>query len=332
MQSEFKIAYYLPSKTVTNEDLVREFGGWTAKEIEKNTGICQRHCAADREIASDCAVKAAQQLFQKYDTDKSSIDFLIFVTQSQDYSAPTTACLIQNRLGLSSHIGAFDINLGCTGFMYALSVVKGLLATNTFKNILILTSETLTKYIHPKDKSAKAIFGDAGAAILVSNKCTIGNFEYGTDGSGGEMMIRQNGAFRFPFTQVRGLDYEDQYGNTLNDDYFKMKGTNVFLFTLKTVPSLIQNILNKNNQSLQDIDLFIFHQANGFLLEHLRKKIGIPPEKFFVYLKNVGNTVSSTIPIALKEAMRQQKIKKGSKVLLAAFGVGLSWGGTIIEI
>lgn len=322
----------MPEKILTNEDLAKEFSGWKAYDIEQKTGIYKRHCAAYNEIASDCATKAAKKLFEEYNIDEKTIDFLIFVTQSQDHASPTTACLIQNRLNLKPTIGAFDINLGCTGFVYALSVAKGLLATNDLNNVLILTSETLTKYIHPKDKSSRTIFGDAGAAILVSKDDKIGRFEYGTDGSGSEVMIKRNGSFRFPFTKVRGVDYDDGYGSITNNDFFRMKGQDVFVFAAKTAPKLVKNILLKNEMELEDIDLFIFHQANGFLLEHLRKKIKIPKEKFFVYMREVGNTVSSTIPIAMKEATQAGKVQKGMKVLIAAFGVGLSWGGTIIEI
>jgi len=328
----FKIAYYLPQTILTNEDLEREFPDWKAEDIEKKTGIYKRHCAAFDEISSDCAVQAAKVLFQKFDIDKRKISFLIFVTQSQDHASPTTACLIQNRVGLDSSIGAFDINLGCSGFVYALSVAKGLMVVNDLKNILILTSETLTKYIHQKDKSARTIFGDAGAAILVEDHFNIGKFEFGTDGSGSEVMIKRNGSFRFPFNKVRGVDYDNGFGSITNDDCFRMKGQDVFVFALKTVPKLIENILLKNKLEKEDIDLFIFHQANGFLNEHLRKKIGIPQERFFVYLREVGNTVSSTIPIALAEAIRAGRNFEGAKVLIAAFGVGLSWAGTVIEI
>lgn len=328
----FKIAYYLPEAVLTNEDLAKEFPSWKADEIEKKTGIYKRHCAAFGEISSDCAVKAAEKLFIEYSIDKNTIQFLIFVTQSQDHASPTTACLIQNRLGLDTNIGAFDINLGCSGFVYALSVAKGLMYTNDLKHVLILTSETLTKYIHPKDKSARTIFGDAGAAILISNESNIGKFEFGTDGAGSDVMIKRNGSFRYPFNKVRGMDYDDGYGSINNDDCFRMKGQDVFVFAVKTVPKLIKNILIKNNMKKEEVDLFIFHQANGFLNEHLRKKIGIPEDKFFVYLREVGNTVSSTIPIALKEAQKSGKAFKGAKVLIAAFGVGLSWAGTIIEI
>lgn len=331
MTSNIQLAYYLPEKVLTNEMLASIFPSWTAEDIESKTGIYKRHCCADDEIASDCVVKAAEILFTENNIDKSEIDFLIFVTQSQDHASPTTACLIQERLGLDNNIGAFDINLGCTGFIYALSVANGLMISQGLKNILILTSETLTKYIHPKDKSARTIFGDAGAAILVSNKFKIGKFVFGTDGSGSEIMIKRYGSFRFPHTKYRGVDYDDGYGSITNDDYFRMKGQDVFVFAVKRVPGLIREVLQKNEYEMEDIDLFIFHQANGFLLEYLRKKIGIPQEKFFMYLREVGNTVSSTIPIAISEAIKANKIKAGQKVLVAAFGVGLSWSGTVLE-
>ncbi len=330
----FQNAYYLPEAVLDNNNLEMLFPEWKAEAIEEKTGIWKRHCAAFDELSSDCAVNAAEQLFSQNPNLRNQIQFLIFVTQSQDHASPTTACIIQDRLGLKASIGAFDINLGCTGFVYGLSVAKGLIITNPhIENVMILTSETLTKYIHPKDKSARTIFGDAGTANVITRAMAenTGVFEFGTDGSGSEIMIKRNGSFRYPFNKVSALDYDDGYGNITNDEYFRMKGQDVFVFTLKRVPNLIKTVLKRNSFEMEDIDLFVFHQANGYLLEHLRKKLKIPQERFFTYIREVGNTVSSTIPIALNEAVKVNKIKSGTRVLVAAFGVGLSWAATIIE-
>lgn len=327
------ISYYLPRNVLDNEELSRLFPEWTATAIEEKTGIRQRHTCDWDEIASDCAVKAAEKLFEEHQIDRQSIQFLIFCTQSPDYTSPTTACLIQKRLGLPNHVGALDINLGCSGFVYGLSLCKGLIESQSLHNVLFLTSEVLTKYIYHRDKSARALFGDAGTATLLtpsSGSSDIGKFVFGTDGDDSNTMIMRNRGFRYPLLHVSGLEYSDEFGNIYNDTFFHMDGPTVFLFALKRVPPMIREVLEKNNLTFEDIDLFVFHQANGYMLETLRRKLKIPPEKFFTYIRDVGNTVSSTIPIALYEAQRCGKIKAGSRVLLVAFGVGLSWAATVV--
>lgn len=343
------ISYYLPEQIVSNDDLSALFGDWTPQRIYETTGIKNRRSSAWDEIASDCAVKAAHNLFHEHQITPEEIDYLLFCTQSDDYGSPTTACVIQHRLCLRKNIGAIDINQGCTGFIHGLSIAKGLLAAHICRNVLLLTSETLTKYIHPLDKSTRLLFGDAGAATLIepkntndannkanhsndndnSNHIGIGNFVLGTDGSGSHVMITRNRGLRHPFTHQTAIDYADEYGNVKNDAYFSMDGIKAFAFALRCVPPLFEAILQKHQLKSADIDLFIFHQANGYILEALRKKLNIPTEKFFLYIEQVGNTVSSSIPIALYEAKRCGKIQAGHKIMLLAFGVGLSWGGTI---
>ncbi len=329
------LSYYLPKNILTNEALHELFPEWLPENIYQKTGIKQRHVTDWDEIASDCAVKAAEKLFEEHNLDKKSIDFILFVTQTPDYCSPTTACLIQHRLGLPNNIGAFDINLGCSGFVYALSVAKSFLLSNMAKNILILTSEVLTKHIHKQDRSARMLFGDAGAAAVVSiseaeNK-NIGEFVFGTDGKDLNIMIAPNLGFRNHYLNNCAIDYNDEYGNTLNDSNFSMNGPKVFIFSLRRVPPLIAEVLQKNNLSEEDIDLFVFHQANGYLLETLRKKLHIPSHKFFSNIENKGNTVSSTIPIALCDAIKAGRIQENQTILVAAFGVGLSWAATILK-
>jgi 3-oxoacyl-[acyl-carrier-protein] synthase-3 len=235
-------------------------------------------------------------------------------------------------LGLNTNIGAFDMNLGCSGFVYGLGLAKGLIASGQAKNILFITSETYTKFLHPQDKSNKTIFGDAAAATLISLEGfgEILNFEYGTDGKGANNLIVKNGGLRnFKKTSIETID---EYNNTISDDYLYMNGPEIFAFTLSAVPALITNTLFKNNLKQEKIDLFILHQANQYILEHLRKKIKIDKEKFFVFMENCGNTVSSTIPIAVFEAQKQAKILKNQHILLAGFGVGYSWAGTVLKI
>lgn len=326
------ISYYLPDYNLNNSVLEQEFPEWSIDKIASKTGINNRYIADFGETAVDMAVEAAERLFQENNIEKQDIDFLILCTQSPDYFLPTSACIIQERLGLRTSIGAFDINLGCSGFVYGLGVAKGLIATGQAKNILFLTSETYSKFIHPKDKSNKTIFGDAAAATLISidGFAEICNFEYGTDGKGAENLIVKNGGLRNYKKQSELV--VDEYNNYISDDHLYMNGAEIFLFTLSAIPKLVKVALIKNDLTIDDIDMFVFHQANRFMLESLRKKINIPDEKFYLYLENCGNTVSSTIPIALYHAWKDDLLLTGKNILLAGFGVGYSWAGTVLKI
>lgn len=326
------VEYYLPSKKLTNAQLNVAFPEWTVDKIMEKVGISTRRVAGGDEFTSDLAVAAAQQLFEKNNIYTADIDYLILCTQSPDYFLPTTACLVHERLKLPLTAGAVDINQGCSGFVYGLGLAKGLIASGDIRNVLLITADTYSRFLHPKDKGNRSIFGDGAAAVLISSANEgggIGSVVYGTDGRGAGNLIVKNGALRFPKTEDQSLK-EDDEGNLFNDNYLFMNGTEIFNFTLVSVPDLVRNILKKNQLQQEDIDLFIFHQANKFMLDYLRKKIKIRPERFFISMEHSGNTVSSTIPIAMKHAWVEGKIKPGAKVLIAGFGVGYSWGGTIL--
>lgn len=323
------IAYYLPPKTVTNEELVEEFPEWSVDKIADKVGVLERRVVVD-ETATDLAVMAAEKLFAQNKVNKEDVDFVLFCTQSPDYKLPSSACIIQDRLGLSTKSGAFDFNLGCSGYEYGLAVAKGLIAAGVSNNVLLLTGETYNKYIHPKDKGNRTIFGDGASATIISTEgfAEIGEFCFGTDGSGAKNLIVKTGGARFE-DKANDLTF-DEGGNPISSDHLFMDGQEIFMFTLVKVPKMMKEVLAKNNHQKEDIDLFVFHQANKYMLEHLRKKLKIDEDKFFVNLAKVGNTVSSTIPIALCDARDENKLT--GNVLLAGFGVGLSWGATIIRI
>jgi 3-oxoacyl-[acyl-carrier-protein] synthase-3 len=324
------ISYYLPTKIVTNEDLVKDFPEWTVEKVAAKVGVNQRHIAAENETAADMGTAAAEKLFEEHGIDRNKIDFVLLCTQSPDYYLPTSACIIQNRLGLSTQCGALDFNLGCSGFVYGLSLAKGLLAAGIAKNILLITSETYSKHIHGKDKGNRTIFGDAAAATLISSDgfATIEEFSLGTDGKGAENLIVKKGGLRQP---IALNDFAiDDAGNINSSDFLFMNGAEIFNFTSEAVPILVDKVLSKNNLEKSDIDLFVFHQANKYMMNYLRKLIEIDQDKFYYCLENVGNTVSSTIPIALYEAQKENKLN--GNVLLAGFGVGYSWGGVILKI
>lgn len=325
------ISYYLPEKICSNEDLVREFPEWSVQKVASKVGIDQRHIAAENETAADMGFAAADKLIIEYGIDKSCIDFVLLCTQSPDYFLPTSACIIQNRLGLRTDIGALDFNQGCSGFIYGLTLARGLVVSGTAKNVLVLTSETYSKYINPRDKGNRTIFGDAAAATLVSDSgfAEILDFVMGTDGKGADNLIVKTGGHRYrkPINDTT----IDRDGNLVSSDHLYMNGAEIVTFTLELVPPLVESILLKNKIKFNDIDLFVFHQANKYLLNFLRMELDIPEEKFYFFLEKVGNTVSSTIPIALKEAVKEGKISPGNKVLVAGFGVGYSWGATILQ-
>lgn len=325
------ISYYLPEIKFDNTNIEQEFPEWSIAKIASKTGIHCRYIAGTNETSVDMAVKAAQKLFEEHQIQKETIDFVILCTQSPDYFLPTSACVIQEKLGISTSAGAFDINLGCSGFVYGLGIAKGLIASQQAKNILFITSETYSKFIHPKDKSNKTIFGDAAAATIISTDgfAEILNFEYGTDGKGAENLIVKNGGLRN--FNTKSVDTVDDYGNVHSDNHLYMNGSEIFTFTLTAVPVLIQKTLLKNHINSDDIDLYILHQANKFMLDSLQKKIKINADKFYTYIKNCGNTVSSTIPIALYNAHKENLLTKGNSILLAGFGVGYSWAGTILK-
>ncbi len=323
------ISYYLPEEVVSNEHLVQEFPEWTVEKISEKIGVDERHIAYEDETAADLAVRAAEKLFEEHSIDRKTIDYLLFCTQSPDYIMPTTACVLQHRLKLSKNIGAFDYHLGCSGFMCGLSIAQGLITAGIADNVLILTAETYSKYLHPRDKGNRSIFGDGAAAALISTEgfAKIGKFVFGTDGGGAEHIIIKTGAARHP-QPMNDLIF-DESGNPISSDYFYMDGGEVFQFTMIRVPKLVQQLLLKNELELEDISLFVFHQANRYIMNFMRQKIGIPEEKFYYCLRNVGNTVSSTLPIALYHAQGDNLLH--GPILLTAFGIGLSWGGVVIH-
>ena len=325
------ISYYLPEKVLTNEDLVNEFPEWSVEKVAAKVGVNARHIAAKDETAGDLAEKAAKKLFAEYSIDPKSIDFLLLCTQSPDYFLPSTACILQNRLGIPTSAGAFDYDLGCSGCVYGLAIAKGLIAAGIAKNVLLLTAETYNKYLHQQDKSNRSIFGDGAAACLISTEgfAEIGEFVLGTDGSGADHLILKKGAARQP--EANAHEEEDDDGHVRRDDFLYMSGGAVFNFTLDVVPPMMQQILEKNKLSADNVDYYVFHQANKFMLSTIRKMCVLPKDKFYINLAETGNTVSSTVMIALKDCLDNGTIHSGMNVMISGFGVGLSWGGTMLK-
>lgn len=300
------IAYYLPEAVLTNEQLATEFPEWSTEKIAGKVGISERHIAAPDETASDMAVVAAERLLAK-GHDRSQIDFVLLCTQSPDYMLPSSACLVQHRLRLSTHCGAFDFNLGCSGYEYGLVMAKSLIQSGAARNVLLLTSEMYTKYLSQDDKGNRTIFSDGATATWIGTEgfAEIGEYSLGTDGSGAEFLIKRP-----------------------NEPLY-MDGGAIFDFSSDVVPQMVEDVLHKSNLQMDDINLWVFHQANKYMINYIRKMLEIDKERFYIYMEHVGNTVSSTIPIALCAAREEGKLR--GNVMLAGFGVGLSWGAVLLR-
>jgi 3-oxoacyl-[acyl-carrier-protein] synthase-3 len=322
------IASYLPPNIEYNE---------VTSRLTKKTGIYERHIAAHDECASDMALKAAEELFSLYNYNKENVDFVILCTQSPDYFLPTTACILQHRLGLSTNCGAFDFNLGCSGYIYGLSMTKGLIETGQARNVLLLTAETYSKWIHPEDGTVRPLFGDAATATLICGEVDNNNegmqaFHFGTNGGGSEYLIVPVGGIRNPSHCTPVIDQEDDYGNKRTNRHLYMNGNEISKFAMEVVPNTLDDILGRTGYKREEIDYYVFHQANKFMLSFLQQKCGLQGLPFWNKPDNYGNTVSNSIPLALEEILLEKKVSTLNRVIAIGFGVGLSWAGCLLNL
>lgn len=320
------VASCLPKKVVVNE----------VNRITKKIGIHSRHVVEENECASDLAYHAAEKLFSEGSIDRGAIDFVILCTQSPDFLLPTTACILHSRLGLSRQCGAFDFNLGCSGFIYGLSIAKGLIETCQATNVLLLTAETYSKYVHPEDNTVYPIFGDAGAATLVSAEDTdidgLYAFQFGTDGAGAKHLIVPAGASRHPAVLTPVIEKVDKYSNRSTNYHLYMNGSAIIDFAEQVVPETVNQILAKANLRREQVDYFIFHQANKFVLKHLQQKCDLQESNYWNDVETVGNTVSCTIPLAITSLVQEKSPVELPIVMFIGFGVGLSWAGCMADL
>lgn len=327
------ISVYLPEGVLDNAELVRQFGTWTENKIYGKTGVSERRVVGDEKV-SDLAAAAGERLFEEHGIDRGSIDFLLLCTECPDYFLPATACIVQNRLGLRKDAGALDYNLGCSGFIYGLALAKGLVLGGMARRVLLITAETITRTIHPQDKSTRTLFGDAAAATLVESSAErgIGEFVLGTDGSGAERLIIPAGAWARPSSPETRVETKNKWGNVRTLENLYMDGPEILKFSMEVAPDCMNDTLERNGTSLEALRLVVLHQASHMMLVKLRELLAIPEEKFVFNIEKYGNTVSSTIPIALYDSMRSSRLGKGDSVLVMGFGVGLSWGGTVLHM
>ena len=313
------IEYYLPSKTEDGSTLKKDNPDWCIDSIEQKTGIQVRYVSDPEQTVSDMATHAAEKLFAS-GVHKEDIDFLILITQSPDYILPATACILQDRLGLKKSCMAFDVNLSCSGFIYGLAIGGGLIETGLAKKGMLICSETYTKYIDKSDRTCRPLFSDSASATLLEshNSTSLGPFEMGTDGSGFRNLV-------VPSNNSQAEDVGVAKGKLFMD------GSKVFMFTMDMVPKCVNALLKKSGNTINDIDLFVFHQASKLVIDNIIRHLGLPEEKVFVNYHRVGNTVSASVPIALKDAVDGKRLKRGDLVMLVGFGVGYSWGACLVE-
>lgn len=319
------ISVYLPETVETNDDLSRMFPKWDMDLIYSKTGIRSRHIAAADQCASDLGVAAAERLFTEHNIDRESIDFLLLCTQTPDYPLPTTSCLMQDRLGLRTSIGALDFNLGCSGFVYGMSLADGLIRSGAARRVLLVTAETYSKYIAPDDRSLRTIFGDGAAATLVeaADRPSLSAFRFGTDGAGADTLMVTTGGAR-PTPDALKPRKRQRWTSQLF-----MDGPALVDFTVEHIPQMVDEILATEKVPREEIDFYLMHQATHMMLARLRERMEVDEEHLPLALEHCGNTVSSTLPILLNDLRNSGRLRPGARSLLVGFGVGLSWAGCL---
>ncbi|MET0611324.1 MAG: ketoacyl-ACP synthase III [Pseudomonas caspiana] len=322
------IACALPPAISKVADLADKFGADAINKIISSTGIESRH-VVDTECASDLCIAAAERLIEDLAIDKSTIDTLIFISQTRDYVLPATACSLQQRLGLNISTAAFDVGLGCSGYVYGLWLASSLLASGASQRVLLLVGDTISKLVGEDDRTVAALFGDAGSATLLDHdsQAVVTPFVLGSDGRGEKNLIVPGGAFRDPAGNDKSTSEEGVRGPF--DLY--MNGAEIFAFTLARIPGMVKALHGAVESGSDAIDKYVFHQANKFMLEHLAKKIGMQHDKVVLNMKDVGNTSGVSIPLALCMSAASGSTLSG-RYMLAGFGVGYSWAGCVLQL
>jgi 3-oxoacyl-[acyl-carrier-protein] synthase-3 len=329
------IACALPSQCLSNDDLKAAYPDWDFAHLEKRTGVLRRHVAAQDETALDFAVRASEQLIERGSLRPEQIDAVIFCTQSPDYVMPPNACLLHGRLGLPASTLAFDMTLACSGYIYGLQLGASLIRSGAARRVLLATADTYTRFIHPGDRATRCLFGDGGAVSILAespNGRGIRDIRCGTAGTHYDKFIVPAGGMRVPRSAETSRQTVDRSGNVRTAEHIRMDGLGVLSFFNATVPASVREILSRNAISIDDVDLFIFHQASQIALESLMNALKIPREKMVYDLADTGNLVSASIPVALSRALQSGRAREGQLVLLCGFGVGLSWGAALVDL
>jgi 3-oxoacyl-[acyl-carrier-protein] synthase III len=325
------ISAVVPKCTVNNYDTSSLFSENEIQKIVNMTGIIERRKADPKICSSDLCFNAAQELMNKMKIASNQIDLLIFLSQTPDYRQPATAPILQYRLGLPKTVGAFDINLACSGFIYGLSTAFAYASIQGIDRVLLLVGETLSKIVSDRDRATSLLFGDAATAILIEKnpKYAQSFFSLNSDGSGSKILYIPSGGYR---SQSNSLSTEYKAcddGSIRSDENLYMDGMEVFNFTMREIPSDIKRLIAFSQTDLSNINYICFHQANKFMTNYIVEKLKYPLERVPYSLDKYGNTSAVSIPLTIVSELRE-KLKKNDKVLMSGFGGGLSWGSALI--
>jgi len=329
-----KSSYFLPETVVSNKDIEKEQPDWKLESIEAKSGIKSRHIASGTQTALDLAIKAIEKLVEEEEVDLAEVDGIIFCTQSPDYIMPSNAFLIHGHFDFKEEVLAFDYNLACSGFVYGLGIIRGLIETGLCNKVLLINADTYSKYINPGDKATRILFGDSAAVSIISKiegDRGIQDIKLATSGKMHEAFMIPAGGAKMPLNSETSKESKSDSGNITTPQNIHMNGFAVWKFISKTVPIQIRELMKDNNLTMEDIDLFVFHQASKLTLDSLVKALKIPEGKTFFNMEAIGNNVSASIPIAMKDAENSGKLSRGDLILISGFGVGLSWGSIIMK-
>lgn len=330
------ISATVPKEFLDNKELELLGSEDERKKFIDTVGIEYRHIVSENICTSDLCLDAAEKLIEKLKWDKSDIGCLVFVTQTPDYQLPSTACILQDRLGLPKDTYAIQVSLGCSGWVYGLSVISSLFSTGGFKKGILLAGDTVTKTKSDRDKATFPLFGDAGTATALEySEKGAGNmfFESGTDGGNHQAIIIEDGGYRNPVSEESFKVKEQSDGSIRNKLQSYLNGQDVFIFGITRAPKSIKSVLDFSNNDVEDLDFVLLHQANKFMLDKITKKLKIDKSKVPLSLRKYGNTSSASIPLTLVSELKDQ-LESGNKLRIAAcgFGVGLSWSTAILEL
>ncbi len=325
------VASAVPERIVEAKDFYERFGEAEVQKIVQSTGVSRRHISLNL-CTSDLACAATSRLMDDLGWQPDSVGALVFISQSPDYLFPATSCTLHERLGLSKNCAAFDINLGCSGYTYGLWLMASLMSASRISRGLLLVGDTSNRTISPLDRATALLFGDSGTAtaLELTDENSPLAAVWGTDGTGWRHIIRPAGLFRHPHTEATALRTEREGGNIRSDEDTYMNGAEVFSFTLREVPGLISQVLELSQWKPEEVDAFVFHQANLFMLNHLAKKMKLDLGKFPLSIGQFGNTSSASIPLTISSSLPQLK-SQSRKLVLAGFGVGLSWSAIALQ-
>ncbi len=324
----------VPKNKIINREYTQNFDEQTAIDIVEKTGIEERRFAPDGMCASDLCLDAAERLISETGVSRSEIGLLIFVSQTPDYRMPATSIILQQKLGLTTGTAAFDLNLGCSAFVYGLSIAFGMMQSGQIKYALLLDGETRSRIYSPKDRKTAFLFGDGGVAALLKFDTSSNNsfFSLNSDGARENYIKMDAGGYRNP-SSIETLKEKivDEYGNIRSDEHGYMNGSDVFNFLLSEIPKDVKNTLNFAQVGSDKIDYFVFHQANAFMNSYLIKKLKLPAEKVPSCIHKYGNTSSVSIPLTLAHSFEDQVVSNKT-LLLSGFGVGMSWATAVLDV